>query len=619
MSTSDPFAGMTVPSAYLPGVSFQFQRRLGEGGTAMAYLALRCTAEGESPVVIKVILPRLVAESDAKANTIIMKEAVALGRLNERVPPTPFVVRFIDTGVGPDRAARAAARLPWIALEYVHGGVEGTSLEERVAYSVYETGFAFDPERAARALLSLASGLSAIHAVGVIHRDLHPGNVLCCGFGEVGDVQDHRLRHRAAGRAGGDLRRRPGRHAGLRRARADHVALSAGRPRHRHLQPRAIVFFVLTGEHYFDDNPGRAASAIQSPERRSIRATRRRCRPSSASAIARARRSIWRSRARPRPIRSNARRRADCSPTALVPWLSADAADDASPAARRVSAMKAARDQVSAWSTGRCATRRATSGSCAARPGTRRATASPRPRAASRSGTARAGPRRRPRACPSRRDPLRAPPRRRPLAGRRRLRAARRLLARRRARAVQRAGRSVSFLDATGRLRRHRGRGRSGPHRPAATLHLHRQTLAQAAPGVAGGDRQLDRAHRRRDLARGRTFGRRRARSPRATGRCAGSSSASICRPGARCSRAPDVPNATWRAPSAATAWCSGSTAGDQHGDRDWPTARSGGGGDRHPRRGVGGRAAGTSGCAAPAVNGNACGSTARGRRRSSA
>ena len=270
-SATDPFAGMTVQSAYLPGVSFQFQRRLGEGGTAMAYLALRCSPEGESPVVVKVILPRLVAESDAKANTIVKKEAVALGRLNERVPPTPFVVRLVDTGALHIERLGRQLELPWIALEYVHGGVEGTTLEERVAYSVYETGFAFDPERTARAVLALAQGLTEIHAVGVVHRDLHPGNVLCCGAGEseLFKISDFGIA-RPAGLAatfGNVLVGTPG-YVALEQIMSSSVPVGT----HTDIFSMAgIVFFLLTGEHYFDVNsPGEAVSAIKSPVRRTL-------------------------------------------------------------------------------------------------------------------------------------------------------------------------------------------------------------------------------------------------------------------------------------------------------------------------------------------------------------
>ncbi len=177
--------GQVLESAYQPGVSYRLEKKLGEGGTAAAYLTRRTAPSGESETVIKIILPQIVAESDERALTIIKKEAVALGRLNERVPPTPFVVRLLDTGTLPFRSHGRVLQLPFIALEYVHGGLEGTTLEDRVEYSLKATGFSFDPQRAARLIQSLAKGLDEIHAVGVVHRDLSPGNVLCCGSGET--------------------------------------------------------------------------------------------------------------------------------------------------------------------------------------------------------------------------------------------------------------------------------------------------------------------------------------------------------------------------------------------------------------------------------------------------
>jgi hypothetical protein len=113
---------------------------------------------------------------------VAQKEAGAVGRLNECVPACPFGVRFVDTG---STLLFGRRPTPWIAIEYVHGGVEGTTLDDRLMYSLHKTGFAFDSGRAAHALRCLAAGLSAIHGVGVIHRDLTPGNVLCCGFGET--------------------------------------------------------------------------------------------------------------------------------------------------------------------------------------------------------------------------------------------------------------------------------------------------------------------------------------------------------------------------------------------------------------------------------------------------
>ncbi|HYP88231.1 MAG TPA: hypothetical protein VEQ59_08755, partial [Polyangiaceae bacterium] len=79
-------------------MSYRLERQVGEGGMGSAYLALRQAPEGLSPVVVKLVRPAFGPNSDRAAALVVLKEAVALGRLNERVPPCPFVVRLVDTG-----------------------------------------------------------------------------------------------------------------------------------------------------------------------------------------------------------------------------------------------------------------------------------------------------------------------------------------------------------------------------------------------------------------------------------------------------------------------------------------------------------------------------------------
>ena len=177
-------SGQVVESEFQPGVSYRLERRIGEGGMGQAFLALRHAPDGISPVVIKMVRPTVESGAQDQAGILVQKEAVALGRLNERIPPCPFVVRLVDTG-STYLGGSSRQPTPWLAVEYVHGGVEGTTLEDRVAGSIERTGVAFDAARAAHALKCLAAGLHAIHGVGVVHRDLTPGNVLCCGFGEA--------------------------------------------------------------------------------------------------------------------------------------------------------------------------------------------------------------------------------------------------------------------------------------------------------------------------------------------------------------------------------------------------------------------------------------------------
>jgi serine/threonine protein kinase len=256
-----------IQSELQAGVVYRLERQIGEGGSGMAYLALRQASDGLSPVVIKLVRPA-PSSGRISAEMLVQKEAVALGRLNERVPPTPFVVRFIDTGTTNLFNDQA---MPWLAIEYVHGGVEGTTLEDRVTYSSHSTGYAFDPVRALHLVRCLTAGLGAIHAVGVIHRDITPGNILCCGFGaaEIFKISDFGVArpHGLSATFGG-----------LGVGTAGYAAPEQSVPDKSSLGPytdvfgfACLVYYVLTGEHYFESvSPVQAYSMVKEKHRRSI-------------------------------------------------------------------------------------------------------------------------------------------------------------------------------------------------------------------------------------------------------------------------------------------------------------------------------------------------------------
>jgi len=270
LDVRDVFLGQVLESTFQPGVSYRLEHKLGEGATAVAYLAKRSGPDGEWPAVIKIIQPHIVKDSNERALTIIKKEAVALGRLNERVPPTPFVVRLLDTGSLVFKPFGKGLELPWIALEYVHGGLEGTTLHERVRYSVRETGFAFDPIRTARIVQALAKGMDEIHAVGVVHRDAHPGNVLCCGAGEteIFKMSDFGIARPIGLNAtfGGASVGTPGYMAPEQYDERGTVG-----PLSDLFSLGALVFYVLTGENLFEGRSAAGAmSAAKSPQRRSL-------------------------------------------------------------------------------------------------------------------------------------------------------------------------------------------------------------------------------------------------------------------------------------------------------------------------------------------------------------
>lgn len=251
-------------------MTYRLVEPLGEGGMAVAFYAIREAPGGVAPAVLKVVRPEIVGTAGGTALLMIQKEAIALGRLNERIPPTPFVVRFLDTGTVTLSTAFKIV-LPWIALEYVHGGAEGTTLENRVSYSVKHTRFAFDPTRAAHTIECIAEGLTAIHEVGVVHRDLTPGNVLCSGFGhdEVPKIADFGIARPSGVQAtfGSVLLGTPG------YASPEQSFSSEGDvgPWTDVFSFACLSYFLLTGEQYFDtDNFARALLMVRETKRKSL-------------------------------------------------------------------------------------------------------------------------------------------------------------------------------------------------------------------------------------------------------------------------------------------------------------------------------------------------------------
>ena len=263
--------GVSVRAAAQPEVEYVIERMVGAGSYSIAFFAIRRAPDGEAPVVLKLVRPSLMRVAGDLATLAVEKETVALGRLNERVPPTPFVVRMLASDVIDVQQGGVELRLPWLALEYVHGGAEGTTLEDRVAFSVEQTGVAFDPERAELALTCLASGLEAIHEVGVVHRDLSPHNVLCCGFGhdELFKIADFGIA-RPQGGAGtfiGVAGGTPG-YAAPEQVREGGVKVC---PESDVFSLAAVIFKLLTGEALFEaDTVLDGAVLALAPARKSI-------------------------------------------------------------------------------------------------------------------------------------------------------------------------------------------------------------------------------------------------------------------------------------------------------------------------------------------------------------
>ena len=147
--------GGTGAAGFEPGTvlgdRYRVERRIAGGGMATVWLA--DDEELDRKVAIKV-LSDVLAEDPAYAERF-RREARVAARVSN-----PNLVRVFDYSARSER--------PYIVMEYVEGG----TLADRVAAD--DTG-ALDSDRLARELLG---ALAAIHAAGVIHRDVKPSNVL---------------------------------------------------------------------------------------------------------------------------------------------------------------------------------------------------------------------------------------------------------------------------------------------------------------------------------------------------------------------------------------------------------------------------------------------------------
>ncbi len=143
LSAGDEFAG------------YRIERRLGRGGMGILYLAVEPGLDRR--VALKLIAPEAAAEE------IFAKRFAEESRIAASIEH-PNVV--------PIYAAGAEGGVPYIAMRYV----AGSDLGRRIAREGR-----LEPERAVALIAQVANGLDAIHAAGLVHRDVKPANVLLSG------------------------------------------------------------------------------------------------------------------------------------------------------------------------------------------------------------------------------------------------------------------------------------------------------------------------------------------------------------------------------------------------------------------------------------------------------
>jgi Protein kinase domain len=149
LSGGDEFAG------------YRIERRLGRGGMGILYLAVEPGLDRH--VALKLIAPEAAAE-EVFARRFAEESRIAASIEHPNVVPI--------------YAAGEEGGVPFIAMRYV----SGSDLSRRIAR---EGRLA--PEQAVALIAQVGHGLDAIHAAGLVHRDVKPANVLL----SAADGADH--------------------------------------------------------------------------------------------------------------------------------------------------------------------------------------------------------------------------------------------------------------------------------------------------------------------------------------------------------------------------------------------------------------------------------------------
>ncbi|MEO7720243.1 MAG: serine/threonine-protein kinase [Capsulimonas sp.] len=141
---------------------YELTREAGRGGVATVYEA-RDTRIGRRVAVKVVRLPSyLSAEQREETTHRLMREARAAGSLSH-----PNIVTMHDVGSEGD--------LLYLVMEFL----DGETLHQRLGRGPMA------PEEASKTADQLASALDAVHAAGMLHRDIKPGNVMILPGGRI--------------------------------------------------------------------------------------------------------------------------------------------------------------------------------------------------------------------------------------------------------------------------------------------------------------------------------------------------------------------------------------------------------------------------------------------------
>ncbi|MGR8009419.1 protein kinase domain-containing protein [Streptomyces hypolithicus] len=142
------------------GGRYQLRDLLGEGGMASVYLAYDSALDRQ--VAIKTLHTELGREQSFRER--FRREAQAVAKLSHT-----NIVSVFDTG----EDALDGALMPYIVMEYV----EGQPLGSVLAADIAQHG-AMPADKALKITSDVLAALETSHEMGLVHRDIKPGNVM---------------------------------------------------------------------------------------------------------------------------------------------------------------------------------------------------------------------------------------------------------------------------------------------------------------------------------------------------------------------------------------------------------------------------------------------------------
>ncbi|WP_405530175.1 protein kinase [Streptomyces avidinii] len=152
----------------LAGGRYQLRDLLGAGGMASVYLAYDSALDRQ--VAIKTLHSDLGREQSFRER--FRREAQAVAKLSHT-----NIVSVFDTGEGEVTFGGSGrgdgAVMPYIVMEYVEGRPLGSVLEEDV-----RRHGAMPADKALKVTADVLAALETSHEMGLVHRDIKPGNVM---------------------------------------------------------------------------------------------------------------------------------------------------------------------------------------------------------------------------------------------------------------------------------------------------------------------------------------------------------------------------------------------------------------------------------------------------------